>query len=95
MRCFFQCVYVGIYILHKVGTLIVQSFHADCIRFAIHQKLVSIKIKFKLSSSQEPSQCLLNFILGFWDFDFGLGLRLRLVNSEFKVLFLSIPNNSS
>ena len=26
--------------------------------FAIHQQLVSIKIKFKLSSSQEPSQCL-------------------------------------
>ena len=37
----------------KVGTVIVQSLHAD------HQQLVSIKIKFKLSSSQETSQCLL------------------------------------
>ena len=39
--------------LDKVGTLIVQSLHAWQ-----HQQLVSIKIKFKLSSSQEPSQCL-------------------------------------
>ena len=33
--------------LHNVGTLIVQSLH-----------VASIKIKFKLSSSQEPSKCL-------------------------------------
>ena len=35
--------------LHNVGTLIVQNLH-----------VASIKIKFKLSSSQEPSKCLLN-----------------------------------
>ena len=34
--------------LHNVGTLIVQSLH-----------VASIKIKLKLSSSQEPSKCLL------------------------------------
>ena len=56
---------VCVYILHKVGTVIVQSLHADytkvCTNFAIHQQLVSIKIKFKLSSSQEPTQCLFFF----------------------------------
>ena len=52
-----------------VGTHFAQSWHTDCTKFAcwlhkvctnfaIHQQLVSIKIKFKLSSSQEPSQCL-------------------------------------
>ena len=53
-----------------VGTHFAQSWHTDCTKFAcwlhkvctnfaIHQQLVSIKIKFKLSSSQEPSKCLL------------------------------------
>ena len=55
-----------------VGTHFAQSWHSDwtkfacllhkvCTNFAIHQQLVSIKIKFKLSSSQESSQCLLIF----------------------------------
>ena len=48
--------------LHKVGTLIVQSLHADCTKLAhilqFIQQLVSIQIKFKLSSSQEPAKCL-------------------------------------
>ena len=52
-----------------VGTHFAQSWHSDCTKFAcwllkvctnfaIQQQRVSIKIKFKLSSSQEPSQCL-------------------------------------
>ena len=58
--------------MYYVGTHFAQSWYTDCTKFAcwlhkvwtnfaIHQQLVSIKIKFKLSSSQEPSQCL------FWD----------------------------
>ena len=57
-----------------VGTHFAQSWHSDCTKFAcwlhkvctnfaIHQQLVSIKIKFKLSSSQEPSQCLLKIMV--------------------------------
>ena len=38
--------------------------HKVCTNFAIHQQLDSIKIKFKLSSSQEPSQCL--FVENLW-----------------------------
>ena len=59
-----------------VGTHFAQSWHSDCTKFAcwlhkvctnfaIHQQLVSIKIKFKLSSSQEPSQCLLLTIINY------------------------------
>ena len=33
-----------------------------CTKFAIYLQFVSIKIKFKLSSSQEPSKCLFDLI---------------------------------
>ena len=40
-----------------------QSIHTDSTKFAIYQQLVSIKIQFNLSSSQEPSKCLLSVSL--------------------------------
>ena len=43
--------------LHKVCTQIVKV----CTNFAIHEQLVSINLKFKLSSSQEPLKCLFIF----------------------------------
>ena len=35
-----------------------HSLPTDCTKFVIYQQLVSSKIKFNLSSSQEPSSCL-------------------------------------
>ena len=60
------CVYVGTHFAqswHSDWTKFACWLHKVCTNFAIHQQLVSIKIKFKLSSSQEPSQCLLGWIL--------------------------------
>ena len=54
------CVYVGTHFAqswHSDCTKFVCLLHKVCTKFAIQQQLVSIKIKFKLSSSQEPSQC--------------------------------------
>ena len=62
-----KAVFLSVFVY--VGTQFAQNWHTDCTKFAcwlhkvctnfaIHQQLVSIKIKFKLSSSQEPSQCL-------------------------------------
>ena len=39
-----------------------QSIHTDSTKFAIYQQLVSIKIQFNLSSSQDLSKCLLSLI---------------------------------
>ena len=63
-----KAVFLSVFVY--VGTYFAQSWHSDCTKFAcllhkvctnfaVHQQLVSIKIKFKLSSSQEPSKCLL------------------------------------
>ena len=66
-----------------VGTHFVQSWHSDCTKqLAIYQQLVSIKIKFNQSSSQESFKCFL--ILH-------LTLKIRTKMKRRKVLPVWLP----
>ena len=79
-----------------VGTHFAQSWQSDCTKlacwlhkvytnFAIHEQLVKIRIIFKLSSSQDPSKCLLK---GIWT-DMWLSSPLKDFQLVFGVLVFS------
>ena len=80
--------YTCIVNLFCVNLYTVNWFCVNFVQWAVY--VYSIKIKIKLSSSQEPLQCLLRFNAGAWlglgisDLDVGLSIPVHWFQRDFK-----------